>query len=136
MASPLCMCLSHSPNVLWEILLLSHSTGPQQILVEMPQNNLWSVWRRGENSYKPGSMICSSGVASSISEGDIFIYSYFAQLISFEICCFYGLWTWIHEYVPPTYRLSPLICRKCINTADAWPLCNASYPSYIGPVKR
>ena len=27
----------------------------------------------------------SSGVASSISEGDIFIYSYSAQLISFEI---------------------------------------------------
>ena len=32
-----------------------------------------------------------AGVASSISEGDIFIYSCSAQLISFEIDCFYGL---------------------------------------------
>jgi hypothetical protein len=47
----------------------------------------------------------SSGVASSISEVDIFIYSCFAQLISFEIDCFYGLRTRIYEYVHPTYRL-------------------------------
>jgi hypothetical protein len=46
-----------------------------------------------------------SGVASSISEVDIFIYSCFAQLISFEIDCFYGLRTRIYEYVHPTYRL-------------------------------
>ena len=33
----------------------------------------------------------TSGVASSISEGDIFMYWCSAQLISFEINCFYGL---------------------------------------------
>ncbi len=33
----------------------------------------------------------TSGVASSISEGDIFMYSCSAQLISSEINCFYGL---------------------------------------------
>ena len=35
----------------------------------------------------------------------IFIYSCFAQLVSFEIDCFYGLRTRIYEYVPP----SPII---------------------------
>ena len=33
--------------------------------------------------------------------GLIFIYSGSAQLISFEINCFYGLWTRIYEYQPP-----------------------------------
>ena len=33
--------------------------------------------------------------------GHIFIYSCSAQLISFEIDCFHGLWTRIYEYVPP-----------------------------------
>ena len=33
--------------------------------------------------------------------GMIFIYSYSAQLISFEIDCFYGVWTRIYEYQPP-----------------------------------
>ena len=42
-----------------------------------------------------------SGVASSISGGDIFIYSCSAQLISFEINCFYGLQTRIYGYVDP-----------------------------------
>ena len=34
-------------------------------------------------------------------EGAILIYSCSALLISFEIYCFYGLWTWIYEYCPP-----------------------------------
>ena len=33
--------------------------------------------------------------------GHIFIYSCSAQLVSFEIDCFYGLLTRIHKYVPP-----------------------------------
>ena len=33
--------------------------------------------------------------------GQIFIYSCSAQLISFEIDCFYSLWTRIYEYLPP-----------------------------------
>ena len=40
-------------------------------------------------------------VASSIIGGHIFIYSCSAQLVSFEIDCFYGLRTRIYEYVPP-----------------------------------
>ena len=41
-------------------------------------------------------------VASSIiGEGHIFIYSCSAQLVSFEIDCFHGLRTRIHECVPP-----------------------------------
>ena len=45
----------------------------------------------------------SRPVASSIIEGGghIFIYSCSAQLLSFEIDCFYGLRTRIYEYVPP-----------------------------------
>ena len=47
-------------------------------------------------------------VASSIIGGHIFIYSCSAQLVSFEIDCFYGLRTRIYEYVPPppNYRAS------------------------------
>ena len=33
--------------------------------------------------------------------GHIFIYSCSAQLVAFEIDCFYGLRTRIYEYVPP-----------------------------------
>ena len=55
------------------------------------------------------STILFCGVASSISEGDIFIYSRSAQLISFEIksiskevnCAEHK---YIYEYVPLTYR--------------------------------
>ena len=48
----------------------------------------------------------SRGVANSIiggggGGGAIFIYSCSALLISFEIYCFYGLWTLTHEYCPP-----------------------------------
>jgi hypothetical protein len=39
--------------------------------------------------------------------GQIFIYSFSASFISFESDCFYSLWTWIYEYLPPpNYRLS------------------------------
>ena len=34
------------------------------------------------------------------------MYSCSAQLVSFEIDCFYGLRTRIYEYVPPNYRAS------------------------------
>ena len=36
----------------------------------------------------------------------MFIYSCFSQLISFEIDCFYGLWTLIYEYDPPIIYLA------------------------------
>ena len=41
------------------------------------------------------------------------MYSGFAQLISFEIDCFYGALTRIYEYEPLNYRSSygPGICR-------------------------
>ena len=52
---------------------------------------LFSVRMELKNSCKSSLHENSSGVASSISEGDIFIYSCSAQLISFEIDCFYGL---------------------------------------------
>ena len=50
----------------------------------------------------------TSGAASSIIGvgGRIFISSCFALLISFEIDCFYGVWTQIYEYPPPP---SPII---------------------------
>ena len=38
--------------------------------------------------------------------GHIFIYSCSAQLVSFEIDCFHGLRTRIHECVPPPPQLS------------------------------
>ena len=44
-----------------------------------------------------------SGVASSISEGDIFIYSCSAQLMSFETDSI-SKGTRIYEYVALTYR--------------------------------
>ena len=47
------------------------------------------------------SAIISRAVASSIIGGLIFIYLRSAQLIYFEIDCFYGLWTRIYEYQPP-----------------------------------
>jgi hypothetical protein len=43
---------------------------------------------------------------SIIGGGQIFIYSCSAQLISFEIDCFYSLWTRIYEYLPRNYRYS------------------------------
>ena len=47
-------------------------------------------------------------VASSIIGGGglIFIYLRSAQLISFEIDCFYGVWTRIYEYQPPPPELA------------------------------
>jgi hypothetical protein len=41
------------------------------------------------------------------SEAQIFIYSCSAQLISFEIDCFYSLWTRIYEYLPPQLSTIP-----------------------------
>jgi hypothetical protein len=43
----------------------------------------------------------SRGAGISIIGGQIFIYSCSARLISFEIDCFYSLWTRIYEYLPP-----------------------------------
>ena len=56
-------------------------------------------------------LIQTRPVASSIiggGGGHIFIYSYSAQLVYFEIDCFYGLRTRIYEFVPPppNYRLA------------------------------
>ena len=57
-------------------------------------------------------------VASSIIGrvgGLIFIYSGSAQLVSFEINCFYGLWTRIYEYQPP-----PPIIELATALTESW----------------
>ena len=53
-------------------------------------------------TYRTG-MVLRRGAGISIigGGGQIFIYSCSAQLISFEIDCFYSLWTRIYEYLPP-----------------------------------
>ena len=38
--------------------------------------------------------------SSIIGGGAVFIHSCSALLISFEMHCFYGLWTWIYKYAP------------------------------------
>ena len=55
------------------------------------------------------------GCRRSISGGGghIFMYSCCASLISFEIDCFYSLWTRVYEYVPPSPQLS-IFCGPCL----------------------
>ena len=71
-------------------------------------------------NYKPKSLnngflsVSDRPVASSIiggggGGGHIFIYSCAAQLVSFEIYCFYGLLTRTYEYVPPPPPPPPII---------------------------
>ena len=73
-------------NVISQVL--SYSSVRVTILHFMSSNQ----WRSKLNNWGGG--------------GHIFIYSCSAQLISFEIDCFHGLWTRIYEYVPPpNYRV-------------------------------
>jgi hypothetical protein len=62
-------------------------------------------------------ILLGSGVISSIYKfggGGVLIYPCFAQFISSKIDCFYSLWTWIDEYVPPPQlsRLATLLLIK------------------------
>ena len=60
------------------------------------------VHKKYEKTYNSG-LFPGRPVASSIiwGGGHIFIHSCSAQLVSFEIDCFYGLRTRIYEYMPP-----------------------------------
>jgi hypothetical protein len=88
-----------------------------------------------------------SGAASTIigGRGRIFISSCSALLTSFEIHCFYGLWTQIYEYwpPPPNYRAGGATVQRCISISAFYPhfsvlspfqrfiLISAFYPHFI-----
>jgi hypothetical protein len=81
--------------------------------------------------------------------GQIFIYSCSAQLIYFEIDCFYSLWTRIYEYLPPQLsifrRLWLLRCNakfltceisgNC-RTAHAQTMCNSTDNTCMSQLNR
>ena len=93
-----CYCASIVPLPMqnqWthcKLITIDPLLDPLQTILELPGSS-GDIWGR----------ICGRSIGG---RGNIFIYSCYAQLISFENDCFYSLWTRIYEYVPSPPQLS------------------------------